>query len=130
MRPLIFGVILSAVWSTVCSKICSAQPQTVVVRNAASASGLIAPGSLIELVPQPNRIIVNDPSRISVQVRPSGSAGPLDAPVLSPGFLTLWARLPDSLPLGPAQITLSVDGVPTAPADVTIVNTGFGLFTQ
>ena len=65
-----------------------------------------------------------------MQVRPSGSTVSLDAPLLPSTLLSIWAQLPASTPLGPADVTLTVDGQASAPARIMVTRTNFGLFTQ
>jgi uncharacterized protein (TIGR03437 family) len=111
--------------------LCLAQ-QTISVGNAAGVSGGVAPGSILSVQQQrpPQIIGPVDPSRVSVQVRPSGSAVSLDAPLLPSTLLSIWAQLPPSTPLGPADVTLTVDGQASAPARIMVTRTNFGLFTQ
>src|SRR5882672_10567869 len=122
MRFLIAGLVFSA--------ICPAQ-QAISVRNAASLTGGIAPGAIVDIQQlQPPRLIGNpDPGRVSVRVRPAGAATTLDAALLQGPFLSIWARLPDSTPLGPADVTLSVDGQASAPARIVVIRASPGLFT-
>jgi uncharacterized protein (TIGR03437 family) len=123
MRFLIAGLVFSAV--------CLAQ-QAISVRNAASLTGGIAPGAIVDIQQlQPPRLPgAPDPSRVSVRVRPSGASTTLDAALLEGPLLSIWARLPDSTPLGPADITLTVDGQASAPARIVVTRTSPGLFTQ
>jgi len=123
MRFLITGLVFIA--------LCPAQ-QTISVRNAASLMAGIAPGAILDIEQvQPPRLIGNpDPSRVSVRVRPSGAATVLDATLLEGPLLSIWARLPDSTPLGPVDITLTVDGQASAPARIVVTRASPGLFTQ
>ena len=111
--------------------LCLAQ-QTISVGNAAGVSGGVAPGSILSVQQQrpPQIIGPVDPSRVSVQVRPSGSTVSLDAPLLPSTLLSIWAQLPASTPLGPADVTLTIDGQASAPAPIVVTRTNFGLFTQ
>ena len=111
--------------------VCPAQ-QAISVRNAASLTGGIAPGALLDIQQlQSPRLINPDPNRVSVKVRPSGASTTLDAPLALPApLLSIWAQLPASTPLGPADITLIVDGQASAPARVAITRAAIGLFTQ
>jgi uncharacterized protein (TIGR03437 family) len=117
--------------------LCQAQ-QTITVRNAARQSaGLppsnaVAPGSILDIqqLPPPRIIIGLDPSRISIEVRPLDSADTLSAPLLAAPLLSIWAWLPASTPLGPADVTLTIDGQASAPARILVTATDFGLFTQ
>jgi uncharacterized protein (TIGR03437 family) len=111
--------------------LCLAQ-QTISVGNAAGVSGGLAPGSILSIrqLKPPQVIGPVDPSRVSVQVRPSGSAVSLDAPLLPSTLLSIWAQLPASTPLGAADVTLTVDGQASAPARIIVTRTNFGLFTQ
>src|SRR5579864_5119682 len=87
--------------------------QTISVGNAAGVSGGLAPGSILSIQQQrpPQQVIGPvDSSRVSVQVRPSGSMVPLDVPLLPGPLLSIWAQLPASTPLGPADVTLTMDG--------------------
>ena len=117
--------------SLVSAACCLAQ-QTISVVNAASQSGGIAPGSIasIRQLKPPQVIGPVDPNRVSVQVRPSGSTVPLDAPLLPSTLLAIWAQLPASTPLGPADVTLTIDGQASAPTRIMVTRTNFGLFTQ
>src|SRR5260221_5768457 len=123
MRFLIAGLVFSAV--------CLAQ-QAISVRNAASLTGGIAPGAIVDIQQlQPPRLLgAPDPSRVSVRVRPSGASTTLDAALLEGPFLSIWAQLPDSTPPGPADITLTVDGQASAPARIVVTRASPGLFTQ
>jgi uncharacterized protein (TIGR03437 family) len=111
--------------------LCLAQ-QTISVVNAASQSGGVAPGSILSIrqLKPPQIIGPVDPNHVSVQVRPSGSAVSLDAPLLPVPLLSIWAQLPASTPLGAADITLTIDGQASAPARIMVTRTNFGLFTQ
>ena len=110
---------------------CQAQ-QTISVANAASFAAALAPGSILSIqqLKPPQIIGPVDPSRVSVQVRPSGSTVALDAPLLPSPLLAIWAQLPASTPLGSAEVTLTVDGQASAPARIMVTRTNFGLFTQ
>jgi uncharacterized protein (TIGR03437 family) len=123
IRLFIAGVVSAA--------ICLAQ-QTISVGNAAGVSGGVAPGSILSIrqLKPPQIIGPVDPSRVSVRVRPSGSVGSLDAPLLPSNLLSIWAQLPASTPLGPADVTLTIDGQASAPAPIMVTRTNFGLFTQ
>lgn len=105
--------------------------QSISVGNAAGVSGGLAPGSILSIqqLRPPQIIGPPDPSRISVQVRPSGS-DLLDAPLQPSPLLSIWARLPESTPLGPADVTLTIDGQASAPVRIMVTRTNFGLFTQ
>ena len=111
--------------------LCLAQ-QTISVVNAASQSGGIAPGSIVSIrqLKPPQIIGPVDPNHVSVQVRPTGSAVSLDAPLLPAPFLSIWAQLPASTPVGAADVTLTIDGQASALARITVTRTNFGLFTQ
>jgi uncharacterized protein (TIGR03437 family) len=106
--------------------------QSISVGNAAGVSGGVAPGSIlaIQQLKPPQVIGPVDPSRVSVQVRPSGSTDLLDAPLVPSPLLSIWARLPESTPLGPADVTLTIDGQASAPVRIMVARTNFGLFTQ
>src|SRR5258706_14680378 len=110
--------------------LCQAQ-QALSVRNAASLTEGIAPGAIVDIHQlQSPRIINPDPNRVSVRVQPSGSPTALDAPLLPAPFPSIWAQLPASTPLGPAELTLTVDGQASAPARIVVTRTSVGLFTQ
>ena len=111
--------------------ICLAQ-QTISVVNAASQLGGIAPGSIVSIrqLKPPQIIGPADPNHVSVQVRPSGSTVSLDAPLVPAPLLSIWAQLPASTPLGPADVTLTIDGQASTPARIMVTRTNFGLFTQ
>jgi uncharacterized protein (TIGR03437 family) len=111
--------------------LCLAQ-QTISVVNAATQSAGIAPGSILSIqqLKPPQIIGPVDPNHVSVQVRPSGSAVSLDAPLLPSTLLSIWAQLPASTPLGAADVTLTIDGQSSAPARIMVTRTNFGLFTQ
>lgn len=115
----------------VSAAICLAQ-QTISVGNAAGVLGGVAPGSILSVrqLKPPQIIGPVDPSRVSVQVRPAGSAVSLDAPLLPSTLLSIWAQLPASTPLGPADVTLTIDGQASAPTRIMVTRTNFGLFTQ
>ncbi len=114
-----------------CVALCPAQ-QTISVGNAASLAAALAPGSILSIqqLKPPQIVGPVDPSRVSVQIRPSGSTATLDAPLLPSPLLAIWAQLPASTPLGSADVTLTVDGQASAPARITVTRTNFGLFTQ
>src|SRR4051812_10603180 len=101
---------MRVLWVGFLCAIISPAQQTISAHNAASFSSAIAPGSILDVQQvQPPRIIDPDPSRVSVQVRPSGSTSVIQAPVIRGPFLSIWALLPTDLPLGPASVTLTVD---------------------
>jgi uncharacterized protein (TIGR03437 family) len=110
--------------------LCLAQ-QTISVGNAAGVSGGLAPGSILSIQQlRPPQIIGLGGADVSVQVRPSGSAVSLDAPLFPAPLFSTWAQLPASTPLGPADVTLTIDGQASAPARIMVTRTNFGLFTQ
>lgn len=112
--------------------IATAQQLTISVSNAATFlnRGQVAPGSLIAI--QPFAFLPQiDPSTVSVNLQPSGavSPAPLTVVSVSNGFGSVTAVVPANVPLGPAQVTLSFNGMTSAPAQISIVSTSFGLFT-
>jgi uncharacterized protein (TIGR03437 family) len=117
--------------SLMSAAICLAQ-QTISVGNAAGVSGAVAPGSILNIrqLRPPQIIGAVDPTRVSVQVRPSGSTVSIDAPLLPAPLLSIWAQLPTATPLGAADVTLTIDGQSSAPARIMVTRTNFGLFTQ
>src|SRR5690348_4920409 len=90
--------------------------QEISAVNAASQSSQVAPGSILAIrQTQSARILNPDPNHVSVKIRPAGSATALSATLLQAPFLMIWALLPAETPLGAAQVTLEVDGQPSAP---------------
>jgi uncharacterized protein (TIGR03437 family) len=104
--------------------LCAQTP--IQVANAASGDpAAIAPGSLIRisLTPMGGPITPIDSNMVSVVLSPAGSAQPLSADPFS-----VVALLSSDVPLGAVDITLNFNGQSSAPAHVTVVPTGFGLF--
>jgi uncharacterized protein (TIGR03437 family) len=105
----------------------------ILVNNAASGlGGGIVPNSLAQVFLQaataPDTPF--DASTVTVQIQPAGGP-PINAPVLSvPGIYSAIVLVPASVPLGAAQITLTFNGVPSAPASVNIVASNLGIYTQ
>src|SRR5688572_27745182 len=91
--------------------------QTIEVGNAASGSGVVAPGSIVAVNQLTPRIVNPDPSRVTVSIhRSPGATAAFTAPLVSAPFLSIWALLPADLPLGIWYVVLTVDGVTSAPA--------------
>jgi uncharacterized protein (TIGR03437 family) len=114
----------------------AAAQQVIAVQNAASGSAglppknVIAPGSIMEIQQTRAPLTLLGARDVSVQVKPLGTPEPLNATLFSSPPFSVWAELPASTPLGPADVTLVVDGLASAPARIAVVRTNFGLFTQ
>jgi hypothetical protein len=106
------------------------------VSNAASLGfgsaplNSFAPGSLVQVVLNPiaitGGIVAVDPSTVTIQIQPSGSA----VVVGSAGGFGVVARLSNDIPLGPAALTMTINGQPSAAARISIVPSSFGIFTR
>lgn len=68
--------------------------------------------------------------KVSVQVKPMGSADVLDATLVTAPPFSVWAVLPAVTPLGPADVTLVVDGQESDPVRIIVVRTNPGIFTK
>jgi uncharacterized protein (TIGR03437 family) len=107
--------------------------QSLQVENAASLlTGDIAAGSLatLQLIYQGGPITPIDPSTVSAHLLPMGLNDPLPLPILEVrDALSVLALIPRGVPLGPASITLDYNGQTSAPQNVNIVATSFGLYS-
>jgi uncharacterized protein (TIGR03437 family) len=107
--------------------------QSLQVENAASLlTGDIAAGSLVrlQLVFQGGGIEPIDPSTVSAQLLPMDFHDPLPLPILEiPDALSVLVLIPRGAPLGTASITLNYNGQTSAPQNVNIVATSFGLYS-
>jgi len=124
----VFRVFIASLWGVA---LCLGQ-QSIAVGNAAGVSGPVAPGSIISIqqLRPPQIIVGGDASRVSVQVRPLGAQDSLDAPLRPAPLLAIWAQLPESTPLGPADVTLTIDGQASSPVRIMVARTNFGIFTK
>jgi uncharacterized protein (TIGR03437 family) len=107
--------------------------QSFQVENAASLlAGDIAAGSLVrlQLIFQGGGIEPIDPSTVSAQLLPMGFQDPLPLSVLRVSDATsVVVLIPRETPLGPASITLNYNGQTSAPQNVNIIATSFGLYS-
>jgi uncharacterized protein (TIGR03437 family) len=110
--------------------------QAIRVSNAASLgfgsapANSFAPGSLIEvdlsLVAITGAIVPIDPTTVTIQIQPAGSA----AVVGSANGFGVVARLSNDIPLGATTLTMTFNGQTSTPAQISIVPSSFGLFTR
>src|ERR1700704_5638585 len=104
----------------------AAAQQVIVVQNAASSSAaltpknVIAPGSIMEIQQTRAPLTLLGARDISVQVKPLSVTEPFNVTLLSSPRFFVWAELPPSTPLGPADVTLVVDGQASAPTRITV----------
>src|SRR5687767_7310909 len=99
IRCLLFGFLVNVAALSQFSQL-----PPLIVQNAASFSFGVAPGSLLFVLP--TIPVPTDSRRMRVDFRSSGF-GPVTAPVGTNRFVVV----PESIPLGPATVTLVVDGV-------------------
>jgi uncharacterized protein (TIGR03437 family) len=123
---------LTAIFFVLCCSAC-AQIQ-ISISNAASGASGVVPGSLarISVVPPAGGggIAPIDIHTVSVQIEPSSGAS-LSAPVLSAAsFNQIVILVPQTVPLGTANVILTLNGQASAPAPVTVLASNIGIFTQ
>lgn len=114
------------------------------VANAASFSGntALSPGALFSIfglnlgrqaIPEPSFVPCPGTGTPVCLPQQMGGAsvriGGLDAPLYSVSPFQINAQVPFDLPPGPAQITITLDGVESGPLDVTVNAAGPGIFT-
>jgi uncharacterized protein (TIGR03437 family) len=123
MRILLIGLLT-------CS--CAFAQETLIVTNAAyHASGSpVAPGSLIVLdyfnaAPGSG----STPQITGVRLQPQGSNQTFNAQLVNPDVYYTLAVIPDTMPAGPATVTLLFQGGATISAPVTVAAVAVGVFS-